>query len=63
MIGVIFKCVRVFPKIDHFANVTRIVLVKYTIGLVVALNFIFADLPKIWQRFHLVFGEIILNAW
>ena len=31
--------IRVFPKVDHSANVARIVLVEYTIGSVVELNF------------------------
>ena len=30
---------RVFPKVDHSANVDRIVLVEYTIGSVVESNF------------------------
>ena len=41
---------RVFPKVDHSARSDRIVLVKYTIGSVVELNFCskFAkDLAKI----------------
>ena len=35
--------IRVFPKVDHSANIARIVLVEYTIGSVVELHF--------WQRF------------
>ena len=31
--------IRVFPKVDHSANIARIVLVEYTIGSVVELNF------------------------
>ena len=31
--------IRVFPKVDHSANVARIVLVEHTIGSVVDLNF------------------------
>ena len=31
--------IRVFSKVDNFANVARIVLVEYTIGSVVELNF------------------------
>ena len=49
---------RVFPKIDHSANVTRIVSVEYAIGCVVELNFV-KDLPKISQGF----GKILLNTW
>ena len=30
---------RIFPKIDHSANVARIVLAEYTIGSVFELNF------------------------
>ena len=31
--------IRVFPKVDHSANIARIVSVEYTIGSVVGLNF------------------------
>ena len=31
--------IQVFPKVDHSANVARIVLVEYTIGSIVELNF------------------------
>ena len=48
---------RVFPKIGHSANVARIVLVEYTIGLVVESNFFIKELAKISQGF----GKIILN--
>ena len=43
---------RVFPKVDHSARSDRIVLVEYTTGSVVELNFCqrFAkDLTRFWQ--------------
>ena len=33
-----WKLIRVFPKVDHSANVAKIVLVEYTIGSIVELN-------------------------
>ena len=45
------RFIRVFPKVDHSVNVTRIVLVEYTIALDPLLNQIFVkDLPTclIW---------------
>ena len=47
---------RVFPKVDHSARSDRIVLVEYTTGSVVELNFC-SDLPKIWQRFDKVLAK------
>ena len=54
--------IRVFPEVDHSANVARIVLVEYTIESLVELNFcerFVKNLAKISQSF----GKIILNAW
>ena len=42
---------RVFPKVDHSANIAGIVLVEYK-------YFFVKDLPKISQGF----GQIILNT-
>ena len=35
----VFGLIRVFPKVTYSANIVRIVLVEYTIGSVVELNF------------------------
>ena len=35
----VIHVIRVFPKVDHSANIARIVLVEYTIGSVVESNF------------------------
>ena len=54
--------IRVFPEVDHFANIARIVLADHTIGSTVVSNFFkrFAtDLAKISQGF----GKITLNRW
>ena len=44
--------IRVFPKVDHSARSDRIVLVEYTTGSVVELNFcqrFDKDLTRFWQ--------------
>ena len=53
---------RVFPKVDHSARSDRIVLVEYTAGSVVELNFC-QRFGKILAKYYQTNGKYLSNIW